>query len=234
MPGVAVCLEGNNETMKKSRAEKIDDTEVRAEASTGEASPVAPEPQITTSEGEIAPEDQPETDAASAMEADFAALEKERAELADQLLRARADFDNYRKRMARDAERIRQTAAEGLIRDILPVVDHLELALKHAEDHPGALGEGVAMVLRQFQDVLGRHGLEAISAVGEPFDPNVHEALMQRETADAPPECVVEEFQKGYRLGQMVLRPAKVVVSVGAPAATAPETSADDGENASA
>jgi molecular chaperone GrpE len=148
------------------------------------------------------------------------ALQKERDNWADQLLRARAEFDNYRKRMARETERIRQVAAKGLIRDILPVVDHLELAMKHADDHPGALAEGVAMVLRQFQEALGKHGLQPIPAVGEPFDPNVHEAVMQRESKDAPPESVLEEFQKGYRLGQMVLRPAKVVVSVGAAASS--------------
>ena len=160
---------------------------------------------------------------------DVLALRKERDDLADQLLRARAEFDNYRKRMAREAERTRQVAAESLIRDMLPVVDHLELALKHADDHPGALGEGVSMVLRQFQESLGKHGVQPIPAVGQPFDPNVHEAVMQRESEDAPPDSVVEEFQKGYRLGQMVLRPAKVVVSVGAsPSASFANERADE------
>lgn len=226
-------MEGSCETMEKSRAERIDETGAPDEESLAEASPNEADPRFAEPHGDQAPIAE-ETDAASAIEADFAALERERSELADQVLRARADFDNYRKRMARDAERIRQTAAEGLIRDILPVVDHLELALKHAEDHPGALGEGVAMVLRQFQEALGKHGLEPIPSVGEPFDPNVHEAVMQRESAEVPPESVVEEFQKGYRLGQMVLRPAKVVVSLGAPAASAPETSTEDGVDASA
>jgi molecular chaperone GrpE len=167
---------------------------------------------------------EPGSEPAIPIESEAQTLQKERDNLADQLLRARAEFDNYRKRMARETERIRQVAAEGLIRDILPVVDHLELAMKHADDHPGALVEGVAMVLRQFQEALGKHGLQPIPAVGEPFDPNVHEAVMQRESTDAPPDSVLEEFQKGYRLGQMVLRPAKVVVSVGA---TASSVSAD-------
>lgn len=171
----------------------------------------------------LAPEDAPAPEAPAAKESapteelDAATLVNERDALSDQLLRARAEFDNYRKRMAREAERTRQLAAEALIRDILPVVDHLELALRHADDHPGALGEGVAMVLRQFQDVLGRHGLEPIAAQGQPFDPTVHEAVMQRESEEAPANVVLEEFQRGYRLGQMVLRPAKVVVSMGAP-----------------
>jgi molecular chaperone GrpE len=166
--------------------------------------------------------------AATRIEDELLTLQKERDHLADQLLRARAEFDNYRKRMAREAERTRQVAAESLIRDVLPVVDHLDLALKHAEDHPGALGEGVSMVLRQFQEALAKHGVQPIPAIGEPFDPNVHEAVMQQESESTPPDVVVEEFQKGYRLGQMVLRPAKVVVSVGcAPSSSSEEENPD-------
>jgi len=148
---------------------------------------------------------------------DVDALLSEKAALADQLLRMRAEFDNYRKRMARDADRVRQQAAEALIRDLLPVVDHLELAMKHRDGGPDALAEGVGMVLRQFHDVLVRHGVEPIAAAGEPFNPEVHEAVTQRESDEVPALAVIEEFQKGYKLGQLVLRPAKVVVSLGTP-----------------
>lgn len=146
---------------------------------------------------------------------DVDALIRERDELQDRVLRMRAEFDNFRKRMARESDRLRQQAAEALIRDLLPVADHLELALRHKEGGADALGEGVAMVLRQFHEVLARHGLEPIEAVGQPFNPEVHEAVTQRESTDVPPDSVIEEFQKGYRLGQMVLRPSKVVVSMG-------------------
>lgn len=146
---------------------------------------------------------------------DVDALIRERDELQDRVLRMRAEFDNFRKRMARESDRIKQQAAEALIRDLLPVADHLELALRHKEGGADALGEGVEMVLRQFHEVLGRHGLEPIEAVGQPFNPEVHEAVTQRESTDVPPDSVIEEFQKGYRLGQMVLRPSKVVVSMG-------------------
>ena len=142
---------------------------------------------------------------------------RERAALADQLLRMRAEFDNYRKRMARDADRVRQQAAESLIRDLLPVVDHLELAMKHRDGGPDALAEGVGMVLRQFHDVLSRYGVEPIAAAGEAFNPEVHEAVTQCEHDEGPAHSVIEQYQKGYRLGQLVLRPAKVVVSTGAP-----------------
>jgi len=145
---------------------------------------------------------------------DIEALRTECETLRDQVLRGRADFDNYRKRMARQAEQMRKTAAEGLIRDLLPVIDHLELALQHA-DMPGEpLKEGVAMVLTQFQEALSKHGVTPIAALGEPFDPNVHEAVMQRDEGEDSADCVVEEFQKGYFLGEQVLRPSKVVVGL--------------------
>lgn len=155
------------------------------------------------------------TDAPASPPVDVQALQKERDALADQVLRLRAEFDNYRKRMARDAERVRQLAAEALIRDLLPVVDHLELAVKHRDGNNEALAEGVGMVLRQFHEVLNRHGVEPIAAAGELFNPEVHEAVSQRESEEVPAQAVIEEFQKGYRLGQLVLRPAKVVVSAG-------------------
>jgi molecular chaperone GrpE len=154
-------------------------------------------------------------DLASSM--DVEALIAERDELRDQLLRARAEFDNYRKRVARDAEQTRLRAAESLLRDLLPVADNLELALQHAGDGEAALAEGIRMVVRQFHDVLRKAGVEPIPAVGEAFDPTVHEAVMQMPSADVAPNSIAQEFQKGYRLGEYVLRPSKVVVSTGAP-----------------
>jgi molecular chaperone GrpE len=138
-------------------------------------------------------------------------------ETRDQLLRARAEFDNYRKRVARDAERTRKLAAENILKDLLPVADNFERALDHAAGDPASLMEGVAMVYKQFADVLARHGLEPIPAVGEIFDPNVHEALSRMPSDEHAEDQVAQEYQKGYRLGDMVLRPAKVVISSGAP-----------------
>ena len=159
---------------------------------------------------------------------DVETVVRERAALADQLLRMRAEFDNYRKRMARDADRVRQQAAESLIRDLLPVVDHLELAMKHRDGGPDALAEGIGMVLRQFHDVLARHGVEPITSAGAAFNPEVHQAVTQREHDEIPAHSVIEEYQKGYKLGQLVLRPAKVVVSTGAPGQ---EIDVDDADN---
>lgn len=157
------------------------------------------------------------TDDLAATNEELEAIARERDGLRDQLLRMRAEFDNFRKRTAREAEQARRMAAEALIRDLLPVVDHLDLALQHAEDESGGLAQGVQMVRDQFVDALVRHGLEPIEALDQPFDPNVHEALLQREDDSVPAHTVLEEFQKGYLLGGRILRPSKVVVSTGGP-----------------
>jgi molecular chaperone GrpE len=141
-------------------------------------------------------------------------MKTERDQAKDQYIRLLADFDNFRKRTAREAERLRQTATESLLRDLLPILDNLDLALRHAApDDP--LGEGVQMVLNQFRDVLAARGVEAIPATGEAFDPAVHEALSQTPSEEHPSGVVIMEYQRGYRIGGYVLRPAKVVVSSG-------------------
>lgn len=143
------------------------------------------------------------------------ALEAKAEELKDQLLRSRAEFENFRKRTAREVERIRKTATESVIHDLLPVLDNLELALEHAEDAVGPIADGVKMVLKQLLGVLERNGLEPIEALGRPFDPKVHEAISEIESAEIPKDNVAQEFQRGYTLGGQILRPSKVVVSLG-------------------
>lgn len=167
-------------------------------------------------EAEAVEQPSPETGEAPAEEPkkDVAAVEAERDEVKDRFVRLMAEFDNYRKRTARDHERIRKTAAESLMRDLLPVVDNLERALDHAGDNSGGFIDGVGMVLRQFREALSKHGLEIIAAAGQPFDPSVHEAVSMMPSEEIPPDHVLQEFQKGYRLGDFVLRPAKVVVSM--------------------
>lgn len=150
----------------------------------------------------------------------------ERDDAKDQVLRARAEFDNYRKRMAREMERVRKTAAESLLRDCLPVVDNLERALSHVEGDTGGLSEGVEMVVKQFCDILAAHGVEPIASLGEPFDPQVHEALSHQPSEQYGADVVMEEFERGYRLKDFILRPSKVVVSSGP--AKAVESGGDD------
>jgi len=163
---------------------------------------------------EAVPEDDSAPDETDAIDP-VAALEAETEDLKDQLLRARAEFDNYRKRTAREVERIRRTAAESVIHELLPVMDNLELALNHANSSDDPLVDGVRMVLKQMLEVLERSGLEPIEAQGQPFDPAVHEAVSQMESAEVAEGKVAEQFQRGYKLGGQILRPSKVVVSLG-------------------
>ena len=168
-------------------------------------------------------------DEVSAFEAAVAALSAERDELRDQFMRARAEFENYRKRTARDMERVRKTAAEDLIRELLPALDNLERALEHVENHEDPFVKGVEMVAKQFAGALAARGLSPIAAHGEPFDPNVHDALTQQPSEEHPEGTVMQEYERGYRLGDFVLRPAKVVVSSG-PVVPAAETTDSDSE----
>jgi len=139
----------------------------------------------------------------------------EAARLKDQLLRLAADFDNFKKRSRRELEDVRKMAREDVLRELLPVFDNLERATAHAAQATDvtALSEGIGMVMRQFQDTLGKLGVERIQAVGAPFDPAVHEAVQHLETAEHPPGSVAVELQAGYRAGDRVLRPAMVVVA---------------------
>lgn len=157
----------------------------------------------------------PEEEAPAEAQQQSAALEEEIDALNDTLLRAHAEFDNYRKRMARDQEKLRKTAAENLLRGLLPVLDNLDRALQHRDDTTGAFTEGVEMVLNQLNDLLAQHGVEPIPAVGEAFDPNIHEAVAHVESEDMAENSITEEFLRGYILSDLVLRPSKVAVSKG-------------------
>jgi molecular chaperone GrpE len=143
------------------------------------------------------------------------AKEKEAQANYDRYVRQVAELDNFKKRTVREKEETIRFANEALIRDILPIVDNLERAVAHAQGGGNGkpLVEGVEMVLKGLIDVLGKHGLTAISAVGQQFDPARHEAMAQVETASEAPNTVVEEHHKGYLLFDRLLRPALVSVA---------------------
>ena len=150
------------------------------------------------------------------LEERIAAVEAERDEHLDRLRRVAADFDNFRKRAARDQENLVARAHERLMKALLPVVDDIERALVAASEHEEAkLEEGVRLVARELQSALAREGLEEIETDGK-FDPHVHEALLSQ-PSEADEGAVIEVLQKGYRLGDRVLRPARVVISQGTP-----------------
>jgi molecular chaperone GrpE len=156
----------------------------------------------------------------------LAAAEAEAETRLEDLRRLAAEFDNYRKRVARDQEAFAQRAAERLVKELLPVLDDLERALEAAEQHEEAkLEDGVRLVHRALVEALRREGLAEIATDGA-FDPHVHEALLSQ-PSEAPEGDVIQVLQKGYELGDRVLRPARVVVSAGLPAG--PEAGAQQG-----
>ena len=146
----------------------------------------------------------------------------------ERLLRSAAEFDNFKKRASKEKEDAAKFGNEKILKDFLPVLDNLERALDHAEQHDlKQVIEGVRLVQKLFETTLARHGVVGFSAVGKPFDPSLHEALMQQES-DEPPNTVVSEMARGYKLHDRLVRPAAVVVakprtpgSDGAPPASA-------------
>jgi molecular chaperone GrpE len=146
----------------------------------------------------------------------------------ERLLRTAAEFENYKRRAVKEKEETRKFGAESLLKDFLPVADNLERALEHAEQHdPRQVIEGIRLVQKMLDAALGKHGVVGFSAVGQPFDPGQHEALMQTES-DAAPGTVVKEMARGYKLHDRLVRPAAVVVAkarggdAGPPAPDAP------------
>lgn len=139
-------------------------------------------------------------------------LGAERDALLDRLARLQAEFDNARKRAAREQQEFREFAAADAIKAILPVVDSLERALK-ASGEGGDLRSGVELIHRQFQDALQKVGVQPIPAVGQPFDPRVHEAVEMVDTTEVPDHQVMDEFQRGYKYKERLLRPAMVRVA---------------------
>ncbi len=143
------------------------------------------------------------------------------AELEDRYLRLVAEFDNFRKRRQREMEDLARFCTEGLLSELVPVLDALDRAIASSEgirDYQ-AFHDGVVLILQQFSDVLRRQGVEREEPVGLPFDPNRHEALAARPHDEIEEDCVIQVVEPGYVLNGRVVRPAKVVVSLGAPAA---------------
>ncbi len=143
------------------------------------------------------------------------AAEKARDEYLDLAQRTRADFDNYQKRNTRELASERRYAQLPLAFDILGPLDNLDRALAVAQQtgENGPLVQGVALVQTQFLDVLRRHGVQRIEAQGKPFDPNLHQAVMQQPTNQYPPATVLQVLEQGYTLHDRVLRPARVIVA---------------------
>ena len=140
-------------------------------------------------------------------------LAGEKAELQDRLLRAQAEFQNSRKRMERERGELYEYASMEAVRALLPVLDDFERSLK-VESSDKEYVKGMELIYQRFYDALKKLGLEPITSTGQAFDPHVHHAVDMAETEDAPPDTVLEEFQRGYNFKGRMLRPAMVKVAV--------------------
>lgn len=192
--------------MKKKDAAIMDDMEKEIEQA-------EQEPTTETETVAEAAEDMAKAIAATeALQADLAKKEQDLQESNEQMLRLRADFDNFRRRTRQEKEELSTVVVQNIMADMLPLLDNFERALAVESAGEGALKEGISMVYKQFAAALQKNGLEPITAVGEKFDPNFHQAVMRVEDAALEDDTVVEELQKGYMAHGRVIRPSMVKV----------------------
>lgn len=183
--------------------------EAEAQPVEGEVESAAEAVEQAESQGE--PSDNPE---AEVLAARVEELEQGLAEAKDQALRAAAEAQNVRRRAEQEAEKARKFALEKFVKELLPVVDSLEKALEAMDEEASeAHREGVAMTLKMQRDVLTKFGVETVEPAGEPFDPQVHEAMAMVPNPELEPNTVMDVMQKGYLLNGRLVRPAMVVVS---------------------
>lgn len=210
---IPVSFDGEEELDTESNETSEKPDEVQPESSRSN--------QARTLEGAVAEagtaeRDEPQEDQFAQKQAQINALMAEKASLYDSLLRRQAEFENYRKRVDRERKELYQRGRDDVLLQFLPVVDNFERALSSLETSEGdaeALRHGVELIHKQFKDALAKFGLEAVDAVGQAFDPHVHEAVITEATDEHEENTVIEEFQRGYRIGDRLLRPAKVKVA---------------------
>ncbi|MCF8026999.1 MAG: nucleotide exchange factor GrpE [Desulfobacteraceae bacterium] len=193
--------------MSKKKTEQARNSETRDE----DLPESEPEPEAETGEAQEAPTE------VDQLKKEVAEARAEAAETYDRLLRLSAEFENYKKRMQRQAEDHRKYANESIIKDLLSVVDNLERAVNASQQSgsgaDACMLEGLEMTLNEIRKVLKKYHVEPVEAVGEPFDPTYHEAVMQQPSEDHPDNTVIQEMQKGYMLHDRLIRPAMVVVA---------------------
>lgn len=197
--------------MPESKRIKIvtetDDTPVTGDAAPEEAAAVEQlgPPHAATTEERI-----------REMEDRLAAKEKEYDEVHDKLLRVSAEFENYRKRTAREMDDFRKYAVQSLLKEMLSAVDHIELAIQAAASNSAPdknMTEGLNLTLKELLRIFEKFNVMPIEAVGKPFNPEFHEAILREESGEFPENTVLREMQKGYMIGSRLLRPALVVVA---------------------
>jgi molecular chaperone GrpE len=174
-----------------------------------------PDPQALDLEHELPPAENETNPAAGAAgtELELEALRQERDTLLDRLARLQAEFDNYRKRSAREQQEFRDYALAEAIKSLLPVLDSFDRALTSPVRNSEEFHAGIELINRQFHDALAKLGVQPIDAQGEPFDPNLHQAVQMVETDEAGDHHVLDQLQRGYKLKDRLLRPAMVRVA---------------------
>lgn len=210
-PGAGPEPETARERGRQSEAGAQDETKNGAAdaESSGELGEASPQTRAAGEKQEAGPPDEEPTEAEAAR--------KTAEETYDRFLRLQAEFENYKKRQAKERAETLKYASVPLLKDFLNIQDNLARATEHARKNGGegmeAILSGVEMVSKQINEIFERHGLKRIEALGKPFDPTLHEAMGVVETGEAPENQVMEEFQAGYTLHDRVVRPAMVMVS---------------------
>ena len=187
----------------KQHSDAVEDKDPGSRETAGDAAECAPQAAATQDQDDLAQQ--------------LAAREKENGELIDRLQRTLAEFDNYRKRVSREKDDLLKYGAEKMALDMLPVADNFERALEQAKSatDPTAVVEGIEMIHKQFLATLEKYKVRPFDSLGEPFNPEKHEAMAQQEHPDYDANTIMAELQKGYFLDDRLLRPASVVVSRG-------------------
>ena len=171
------------------------------------------EEQLVENAAETTPSPETETAEAAPVEDKAAALEAELKEESDRILRLQADFENFRRRTAKEKEELAAVITQNILGDLLPLLDNFERAMAVEQTDGEAFQKGVEMIFTQLREVLDKHGLQSIEAEGQTFDPNFHQAVMRVEDSDAPDGTITQVLQKGYQAKGRVIRPAMVQVA---------------------
>jgi molecular chaperone GrpE len=186
---------------------------VKVNKGNGDAGPLDLEHELPQAEEESSPQGEPQPARASQAEAELENLKAEKANYLDRLARLQAEFDNYRKRAVKEQQDFRDYALADALKQVLPILDSLDRALKTENASTDDFRSGIDLIDRQFHDVLLRLGVEPIQAGGQPFDPNLHQAIQMVDTDEVPDNHVVDELQRGYKIKDRLLRPAMVRVA---------------------
>ena len=194
---------------KKKKSPAVADEIIENEAE----SLVSTDENGSSEEDESSEEDLIELDPIKALEKDLQKTKNELAEQKDSFVRLQAETDNFRKRLSREKDEFSQYANERLFKELIPIFDNLERALEDPSNDTKSLKEGLEMILKQFSAFLEKEKVEPIKAIGEKFDPMVHEALTSEESNEHEENTIISEFVKGYTINNRVLRPSQVVIS---------------------